>query len=129
MKLFIKIAVSVIIVFIVIIGSGIFFITRGLNAGKNVSVSKVDMASVEDGSYVGKYNSGRWTNELKVSVKDHKITDISVIKDVMIPKQDWTAEIFRRVIQKQNTDVDTISGATVTSKAYLKSIEDALSKK
>lgn len=35
-------------------------------------------------------------------------------------------ELFSDVIKSQNTTVDTISGATVTSKAYLKSIENAL---
>jgi len=31
-----------------------------------------------------------------------------------------------RVIEAQSTDIDAVSGATVTSKAYLKAIENAL---
>ncbi|WP_423055650.1 FMN-binding protein [Acetobacterium carbinolicum] len=37
-----------------------------------------------------------------------------------------TSTIINQVIKIQNTTVDTVSGATVTSKAYLKSIENAL---
>ena len=40
------------------------------------------------------------------------------LSDTLLPK----------VISKQNTTVDAVSGATVTSKAYLKSIENALTK-
>jgi len=31
-----------------------------------------------------------------------------------------------KVIEQQNTDIDAISGATVTTNAYLMAIEDAL---
>jgi uncharacterized protein with FMN-binding domain len=48
------------------------------------------------------------------------------VKDVAIPKPEWAKQLFDKVIEKQNTDVDVISGATITSKAYLKSIENAL---
>ncbi|WP_372994238.1 FMN-binding protein [Lutispora sp.] len=33
---------------------------------------------------------------------------------------------FNKVIEAQNTIVDAVSGATVTTKAYLKAIESAL---
>ena len=50
------------------------------------------------------------------------------MKDVTFPKPEWTKELFDKIIQKQNTEVDIVSGATVTSKAYMKSIENALKK-
>ena len=34
--------------------------------------------------------------------------------------------LYARVIQAQSLQVDTISGATLTSKAYLQSVENAL---
>jgi len=83
---------------------------------------------VEDGTYNGKYQAGRFSNEVSVTVQNHKITGISILKDVLFKKDEVTKELFERVMEKQNTDVDVISGATVTCKAYLKSVEDALSK-
>jgi uncharacterized protein with FMN-binding domain len=36
------------------------------------------------------------------------------------------AKLFDRVIEAQSLQVDAISGATLTSKAYLKAVENAL---
>lgn len=126
MKLFLKIVLAIIIVFILVIGGGMFYITRGLEAGSQVEISSIDLSSINDGIYNGKYSSGRWTNEISVAVKDHKITSIEIIKDVTIPKPEWTQQLFNSVIEEQDIDVDIISGATVTCKAYLKAIEIAL---
>lgn len=127
MKLFLKIILSLIIIIAIIFTGGMIYITRGLKAGIKETVNGIDLASVSDGVYAGRYESGRWTNELEITVKDHKITDIKVIKDVMFPMPELAEELFDRVIEEQNTDIDITSGATVTGKAYLKSIENALS--
>lgn len=128
MKKFFKIVLIVILAFILVSGGGMFYLSRGLDAGKNLVINGIKPSTLSDGIYIGKYNSGRWTNELKVTIKDNKITQIDVMKDVMVPKPEWTKELFNRVIEKQSINVDTVSGATVTSKAYLKSIESALAK-
>ncbi|MCX8130882.1 MAG: FMN-binding protein [Clostridia bacterium] len=128
MKIFIKIVLSAIIAFILIIAGGVFYLTRGLDSGSRIDVRVVDMSAVEDGTYIGEYKAGRFTNKVNVTVKDHKITKIDIEKDVTFNKPEWTKLIMERVLEKQNTDIDVVSGATVTSKAYLKAIENALSK-
>ena len=47
---------------------------------------------------------------------------------MVFEKLEVSRELFNKVIKTQDTNVDIISGATVPSKAYLKSIENALSK-
>jgi uncharacterized protein with FMN-binding domain len=128
MKVFPRIILVVVAVIVLAAAGGIFYITRGLNTGAKVEINNVDLAMVEDGIYDGKYSSGRWTNELNVIVKEHKITDIKVIKDVTFSNAASAQQLFDKVIEKQKVDVDAVSGATVTSKAYQKSIENALSK-
>jgi uncharacterized protein with FMN-binding domain len=123
-----KIALSVVLIFILIAAGGIFYISRGIDEGSKVVVNPVNIVLVNDGSYTGKYNSGRWTNELKIIVNNHRITKIDVVKDVTFSKPEWREELFSRVIEKQNVDVDVVTGATVTSKAYLKAIENAFKK-
>ncbi|NRZ97631.1 FMN-binding protein [Clostridium tetanomorphum] len=91
-------------------------------------IHNVKLSHLNDGVYSGEYKSGRWTNSVNVNIKDHKITKIHIVKDVIIKKDDVREKLFKKVIEKQNIDVDAISGATVTSKAYLKSIENALKK-
>lgn len=128
MKSLLKIVLSIVLVFILVAGGGMFYITRGLENGSKVKVGAVNVPALSDGTYSGKYKAGRWTNEVKVTVKDHKVTKIDIVKDVTFPKPEWTKLLFEKVIEKQNTDVDVVSGSTITSKAYLKSIENALKK-
>lgn len=128
MKKLVKILLSIVVVlFLLIIGTGLFF-NVGLKAGAKLQINNINLSSIEDGSYTGKYASGRFTNELKVIVKDHKIVKVEVLKDVMVSKPEISKELFTKIIDSQNVKVDTISGATVTCNAYLKAIENALSK-
>jgi len=111
---------------ILIAGCGLFYLSKGLKEGKNIKIETVNPNALGDGIYSGKYESGRWSNEVNIIIKDHKITKINVIKDVTFSKTKVRDELINNVIQKQCTNIDVISGATVTSKAYLKSIENAL---
>jgi uncharacterized protein with FMN-binding domain len=117
-------ALVVLLIFITIIGSSIFM--TGLDKGRKVIVGTVNLSTVADGTYEGNYALNRWTNTLKVTVKDHKITEISVVKDVVFKLDSVTKGVFAAVINKQSLAIDIQSGATVTTKAYLKSIENAL---
>jgi uncharacterized protein with FMN-binding domain len=128
MKRFLKIGLIILVVLILVAGGGVFYISRGVSSGAKLQINKIELSTVNDGSYTGKYNSGRWTNELSVAVKDHKITKINIVKDISFKMPEVTKQIFDRVIAKQNTDIDVVSGSTVTSKAYLKAIENAFKK-
>jgi uncharacterized protein with FMN-binding domain len=128
MKLFLKIVLSVVIIFALISAGGVFYLTRGLEKGSQLAISNVDLSSISDGIYNGSYDSGRWTNKVAVTVKNHKIEAIKLIDDVMVPQAELEDKLFNKVIQTQSVNIDVVSGATVTSKAYLKSIENALKK-
>lgn len=128
MKKIFKITVSIFILLLLIGIGGIFFISRGLSTGMNLVINDVELSSLSDGIYNGEYDVGRWSNEMNVAIKDHKIIKIEVVKDVSFSKPEVTEAIINRVIEKQNTNVDVVSGATVTSKAYLKAMENALKK-
>lgn len=127
MRKFVKIILGVIILLVLIIGGAGFYITRGLNSQKNMVINHVNVSQLQDGVYKGKYSGGRWSNEVNVMIKDRKITKIDTVKSVLIEMPEVTKELFNNVIEKQDTTVDIVSGATVTSKAYLKAIENALS--
>ena len=123
-----KIILGVICLLVLIIGGIGFYMTRGLNSGKNMVIHSVDASQLKDGVYKGTYNGGRWSNEVNVTLKDKKITQIDIVKNVVFEKTEVSRELINKVIKKQDTNVDVIGGASVTSKAYLKSIENALSK-
>lgn len=128
MKSLLKIILFVFIVFGLVAVAGIFYLTRGLESGSELVINGVNLSLLDNGAYSGKYNGGRWSNEVNVTIKDHKIIKIDVVKDVTFAKQDVKEELLNKVVNDQNTNIDVISGATVTCKAYLKAIENALIK-
>jgi uncharacterized protein with FMN-binding domain len=125
---FIKIILGAIFLLILIISGTVFYMTRGISSGEKMIINHINTSQLKDGIYEGNYTAGRWSNEVSVTLKDKKITQIAIVKSVVFEKPEVSRDIFNKVIKKQDTNVDVISGATVTSKAYLKSIENALSK-
>jgi len=116
-------------VFILLLIAAFVAITNGLSEGQNVVLSGIDLSSISDGDYTGTYAHGRWTNTISVHVRNHVITGIDIVRDVVAAGiTNCADEVFRRVMANQNTRIDVVSGATVTTKAYLKAIEDALRK-
>ena len=127
MKRALKVFLIVIGVVVVLLAGMFFAVTNGLAEGAKVPIHGIDLSDIPDGSYTGVYEFKRWSNTVAVRVEDHRITAIDIIKDMDGAEiTDCGKEIIRRVIEKQNTDVDAVAGATVSSKAYLKAIEDAL---
>jgi uncharacterized protein with FMN-binding domain len=89
----------------------------------------VDFGRLNDGTYIGVYEGGmyKWReNEVRVTVSSGKVSSIVVLRHKENRKPEFTDELFRRVIEAQSLQVDAISGATLTSKAYLKGVENAL---
>jgi uncharacterized protein with FMN-binding domain len=112
----------------VIIAGVMISLTQGLGEGKNIEINGLNMSKIEDGTYKGSYEFRRWSNELEVVVNENKITDIKILSDVKYANPAVSDKLFDEVIEAQDTRVIAVSGATVTSKAYLKSIENALIK-
>jgi uncharacterized protein with FMN-binding domain len=128
MKKAVKILISIVVVIVIIIGGGIFYLTHGMKAVADEKINGVELANISDGEYTGKYDSGRFSNEIMIIISDKKIVGLKILQDVTFAKPEVSNALFAQVISKQNTAVDTVSGATVTSKAYLKAIENAFNK-
>lgn len=130
MKKAIKI-LAIILAGLILIGVAVLFLfTRGLSEGREIQIEEVSLAELEDGLYRGQYKGGRWNSEVEVTVKGHQIIAIKLLSDPMIHpgQEDFSKILFERIIFRQTPNVEVISGATVTSKAYLKSVEKALKK-
>ncbi len=130
MKKVLKIIRVIVIIMGLLVAVGMFFITRGLKVGAEMVIQDINPAVLENGSYQGSYKGERWLSEVNVTIKDQQITQIELLSEPMLHpgRPDFSQDLFNRVITEQNTNVDVISGATVTSKVYLKSIENALTK-
>ena len=55
-----------------------------------------------------------------------RVTGIDVVKDVLFPQPEVRRKTVELVIEAQSLQVDVVSGATITAKAYLKAVENAL---
>lgn len=126
MKKLVKISLIILAILLISVSAMMFIFMNGMDDAKAIQINSVDLSNLEDGEYQGSFELTRWSNEIKVTVKDHKIIALEVVDDVMIKMDDMTKALFDRVIQNQNLDVDIETGATVTSHAYLKAIENAL---
>jgi uncharacterized protein with FMN-binding domain len=118
-----------ILVGILIVGVGmLIYLTKDLSKYRKMVINDVDLTKIEDGVYEGEFSGGRWKNKLEVTIQDHRIDDIKLIKASSTAGMDDIGEkIFQKVKEKQSLEVDAVSGATVHTKAVLKSIENALS--
>ena len=126
MKKKIKVFIFVIISIVAVLTTGIFAITRNLTSMMEVKLNGVDVAALNEGDYTGTFKRGRFTNTLTVHIENHTIIGINLNNDVLIAQVEISEDVSRKVIESQNTDIDAISGATVTTNAYLMAIEDAL---
>ena len=107
----------------------VFILMNGMNTAQALQLNQINLAQVEDGNYVGTYETARWTNTVEVVIENHEIKEITIVKDVMFSLEGLSDRLFNRVIEKQSIDVDIETGSTITSKAYLKAIENALGDK
>jgi uncharacterized protein with FMN-binding domain len=95
---------------------------------RDLSVRAVDLTRVPSGRHSASFETPYKSYHVSVVVEAHAIRSVQVT-----PSDDFMAYFDRKglavadqVVLKQRTDVDAVSGATVTSKAVLKAIEKAL---
>ncbi|MFZ5595997.1 MAG: FMN-binding protein [Bacillota bacterium] len=122
----------IIILVVVILAIVVFFPVRYLvNVRKykkmvsEIVISDVDLSKIQDGVYGGSCDVIFIAADVSVSVEKNKIKDIKLIRHKNERGQ-RAEEIVNRVLNSQSLKVDTISGATNSSKVILKAIENAL---
>ena len=97
---------------------------------RSLPLNAVDFHRLKDGTYHGAYEGGmyKWrANECDVTVTNGQVADIQLAgSNDPGGKNTQHKELYERVIQAQSLQVDTISSATLTSKAYLQAVENAL---
>lgn len=112
---------------ICLIGFGIMMskAQKNLDGLVDMPISEIDLTSLSDGVYKGTYDVFPVSVEVDVTISNHEILEIDLIKH--FNGQGKPAEvIIDDVIEAQTLDVDVISGATYSSKIILKAIEVAL---
>jgi len=125
MKKLLKVCGVFLIIFLVFTGACFGFLLMGKNKTLNLQIGSVDLSNVEDGVYHGKYSGYRWTTEVEVTVQNHEITKIDIIKNPVFNPV-TAREVADNIIDQNKIPVEVVSGATVDSKALMKAVENAL---
>ena len=124
---------AVILVIVILILAAALLVIRGISRNiesnlkslADTALAQIDMAALEDGTYLGSHSVFPVSAKVSVTVRDHRITAI----DLMEHKngQGVLAEtIPEKVLDAQSLQVDGVAGATYSSKVILKAIENAL---
>lgn len=129
MKKGLKIFLIVVAIILVLVIFGYVGGSRNLNEISEFVLPDVDMSTLTDGNYEGSCDIGRFAMKVTVTVKDHKIIAIAFIDN---QRSNVTEDLFGkmndRLLNNENPTFDAITGATITSKAYMIAVTDALSK-
>ncbi|MFC2076942.1 FMN-binding protein [candidate division KSB1 bacterium] len=88
----------------------------------------VDGARLADGIYEGSSKGGPVRAEVRVTIKNQRITDIELVKHDTWRGKKAEPVIPKRIIEKQSTDVETVTGATVSSRVIMNAVQGAVEK-
>lgn len=92
---------------------------------KSMKIENIDFRKVSDGIYRGKCEFKMVKAEVEVVIKSGKLETIKIVKhENMMGKP--AEKITERVKEKQSLQVDTVAGATYSSKVILKAIENSV---
>ena len=65
---------------------------------------------------------------VRVTIKDHRIADIQIVSHLALKGKKAEGPIVRRIIEKQSTQVDAVTGATNSSYTLMKAVQKAIDK-
>ena len=90
-----------------------------------LTFDEIDLSQAADGVYEGQCNTGVVRARVQVAVRDHRLESIELLEHEN-GKGTPAEVILERMLQQQTTAVDTVSGATCSSKVLRKAVENAL---
>ncbi len=101
----------------------------GASSGGSVTVSKIEEpAAYRDGTYYGTGTGFGGTMKVCVVVSGGKIASIDIVENSDTPSYLSSASsLISTIISTQSTNVDTVSGATYSSRGIIEAVRSALS--
>jgi len=102
--------------------------TISSNEASQDSTTDSPSKKYKDGTYTGSGQGFGGTTKVSVTIADGKITDIKTLSNEDTPDYYERAfgNISKGIVSRQSTEVDTVSGATYSSKGIISAVKDAL---
>lgn len=122
-----------IIIGLFVVGAAVFMIKiwpalQEVKQIRQLKINDINLTKVQDGTYQGDFTYGEFTYQVAVTITNHRIENIKILKNRQTTHAQKAEGVIERIIQKQSPNVDAITGATTTSKALMKAVENALTK-
>ena len=111
-------ALTVIVVYPAIV------LLNGIGHIQAMVINDVDLSQVSDGRHEGEFSWARWRYAVEVTVKDHRMEAIELRKGTAA--NNTTRKAVEEMLRSQRVKIDAVTGATVTTKAFSKAVENAL---
>ena len=129
MKKIFRVFIVLIFFVLILVVSCTAMMNKEMDKAKNelMLVEDPDLSKVKDGTYKGKVETMLVKVELEVSVKNHKIISISIIKHDN-GKGKPAEAIIDDIVKDNSTDVELIAGATMSSLVIRAAVIDAVNK-
>ena len=93
---------------------------------RQMDIQNVNASNIRNGEYIGSFSYGGFEYLVKTIVNGHKIIDIEILQNRDTRHAKRAEGVLSEILKEQTPDVDAISGATTTSKALMKAVENSL---
>ncbi|MCW0599507.1 FMN-binding protein [Clostridioides difficile] len=91
--------------------------------------NNMNLNGIKDGTYLGEAKGYGGNIKVKVIIESGKIKNIEVLSHSETPKYyENGSKVIGNIIRANSTDVDAVSGATLTSNGIKNAVRDAISK-
>jgi uncharacterized protein with FMN-binding domain len=94
---------------------------------KQLEINTPELSTLADGTYRGSCSAGLTKAEVEATVEAGKIAELSLLRHEHGRGKPAEA-LVEEAVAKQSLEVETVSGATISSKVILKAAERALQK-
>lgn len=123
------IKIAGVILLLMVGGIGVF-VFNYKKMGQTISadyarVETINLSKIDDGIYKGSYAQFLVGVDLEVTIKEHRIENIRIVKQNS-GKGYEASDIVPRIIKAQSLKVDAVSGATGSSKTIIIAVHKAL---
>lgn len=122
-----KVVLGIGIVSGVMVISSAFFQFNQLQSYRTMPVKDFNLNRIANGTYIGVAEYA-YNYQIEVTIKEHRIDQIRIIENRKSHYAKLAEMAITKVISAQTPNVTAVTGATTTSKCFLKAIENALEK-
>ena len=91
-----------------------------------MDIQNINASNIQNGEYIGSFSYGGFEYLVKTIVNGHKIIDIEILQNRDTEHAKRAEGVLAEILKEQTPNVDAISGATTTSKALMKAVENSL---